>query len=274
MKRFLFFTLLMISVSVSAGEPDFFFIQLSDVQLGFFDSNKTLTRDSLNFEEAVRQINRLHPVFVVNTGDMLNAGTSSKQQALYDKIISKIDRDIPVWHVPGNHDLGKGATDARIEKYVNHYGYQRFSFKFNDCAFIGINSCVIKDGNKPVEEDQYKWLEKELKRSSKKGLAIYVFSHYPVFIKNFDEEVTYSNMGLDSRKRYWELFRKYGVTAVIAGHLHDTKKSEYEGIGMYTTGPVGKPLGHGCSGVAVWTIRGGKDYRCEYIPLEKFSEYN
>ena len=273
MKRFLFFASLMLSVIASAGEPDFFFIQLSDVQIGFFDSNKTLSRDSLNFEEAVRQINRLHPAFVINTGDMLNAGTSSRQQAVYDQILSKIDKDIPVWHVPGNHDLGKGATDSRIEKFVSHYGCQRFSFRYNDCAFIGINSCVIKDENKPAEEEQYKWLEKELKKSSKKCKAIYVFSHYPVFIKAFDEKVTYSNLVPADRERYWNLFRRYGVSAVVAGHLHDTKKAEYEGIGMYTSGPVGRPLGHGCSGVAVWTIKGGTGYHCDYVPLEKLGEY-
>ena len=249
------------------------FVQLSDPQLGFFEDNRSMTRDSLNLETAVKEINRLHPSFVVVTGDMVNNGASEKQIACYKGIISKIDRKIKVWHVPGNHDIGKGAADERIAKYIADYGFSRFSFRQRGCTFIGINSCIIKDDNVAAEREQFEWLERELAKAAKSSRAIFVFSHYPIFIKDYDEKTTYSNLEPEKRDKYWSLFRKYGVTAVVAGHLHSAKQSEYDGIGMYTAGPVGRPLGSGFSGVAVWSVNTKEgDYTHKYISLDELCE--
>ncbi|MGM9765646.1 MAG: metallophosphoesterase [Candidatus Cryptobacteroides sp.] len=244
------------------------FIQISDPQLGFYEKNQSVTRDSASLEAAVAAINKLKPAFVVCTGDMVNAGESKKQIKVFRRIMSGVDNDIPVWIVPGNHDLGKGATDKRIESYVSEYGYARFSFQYSGCTFIGINSCVIKEGNYHQEDEQFKWLTKQLKKASSSS-AVYIFTHYPFFTKEFNEEESYSNQNQANRDKYWALFKKYNVKAVISGHLHSTKDSEYEGIRMFTCGPVGRPLGKGVSGLAIWTLTdGGKSSSAEYVSLE------
>lgn len=266
----IFLCLFLLPLGAEAQKRMLNFIQISDPQLGFFEDNRSLTRDSLNLETAVAEINRLQPSFVVVTGDMVNNGASGKQVACYKGIISKVNPKIGVWHVPGNHDLGKGATDERIAKYIAHYGYQRFSFRSRKCAFIGINSCVIKDDNTAVEAEQYAWLEKQLAKAAKSSRAIFVFSHYPIFIKKYDEKTSYSNLEPEKRDKYWSLFRKYGVTAVVAGHLHSTKEADCDGIGMYTAGPVGRPLGSGYSGVAVWSVDTSTgEFTHRYISLDE-----
>lgn len=273
MKRLLitFALTVLCSVGLYCQENSLTFIQISDPQLGFFDKNQSIAADSTNLALAIETINRLKPAFVVCTGDMVNAGTSKKQINAYADLISVVSKDIPLWHVPGNHDLGKGAEDARIEKYESQYGYSRFVFSEGGCTFIGINSCIIKDNNEPKEKEQYKWLSKQLRKASGKS-NIYIFTHYPFFIKDYAEEETYSNQNSAVRDRYWSLFKKYGVKAVIAGHLHSTKDASYDGIRMFTCGPVGKPLGKGFSGVAVWTLTdGGASANVKYLSLEEFS---
>ncbi len=267
LQPFLLAVTLMLCMSCSRREVTF--IQISDPQIGFFADNKDIVKDSVNLATAVEQINRLQPDFVVVTGDMVNSEKSARQLDCYAEVMSRIDDSIPVWQVPGNHDLGHGSTDAAIDSYVDRYGYQRFSFRYRGCAFIGINTCVIKDQNIQQEEDQYEWLEKQLKKYSENSDEIFVFSHYPFFIRRFDEKTGYSNLCMESRLRYWSLFKKYGVTAVVAGHLHDTVNSEYDGIVMYTAGPVGRPLGNGYSGLTVWRAdpRTGTSSH-EYISLE------
>lgn len=256
-------------LSVYAQERSCTFVQISDPQLGFFEQNKSIEKDSLHLEIVVEAINRLRPDFVICAGDMLNAGESKRQLKAYKSIISKISGDIPVWHVPGNHDIGKGSTETMIAQYEQNFGPSRFVFSKNGHTFVGINSCIIKDGTPRQEEEQFKWLSRHLKKASRKT-DVYIFSHYPFFINHFDEKETYSNQNIGMREKYWSLFKKYNVKAVIAGHLHDTKDVAHEGIRMFTCGPVGKPLGKGYSGVAVWRID-NTSADVEYLGIEEFS---
>lgn len=269
----------LLAVMTAADLPDtggeegcFTFIQISDPQIGFFENNLEIYRDSLNLETAVAQINRLKPAFVVVTGDMVNSSGSKTQKDCYRMIMDKTDKSIAVWQIPGNHDIGGNAGDEDLRKYLKDYGYERFSFRYGGWAFIGINSCIIKGGNTSREKKQYRWLEKQLRKASGAD-GIFVFSHYPVFVRTYDEKTGYSNLDKDARDRYWKLFRKYHVDAVIAGHLHDTAESVHDGIGMYTAGPVGKPLGHGVSGVAVWTVDPAhRTYSRRYLSLDELCD--
>ena len=56
---------------------------LADTQIGFFDSNKSYTQDSLNLELAVAKINQLKPDFVVVNGDMVNSSGSKNEPGHY-----------------------------------------------------------------------------------------------------------------------------------------------------------------------------------------------
>ena len=50
----------------------FFFIQLTDPQFGMTASNAGFEQETANLEFAVATVNRLHPAFVVVTGDLVN----------------------------------------------------------------------------------------------------------------------------------------------------------------------------------------------------------
>ena len=162
-------------------------------------------------------------------------------------MIAQIDSSVKVYMIPGNHDIGK-VSRSSIDNYKKNYGETHFSFRYGDCAFIGIDSNIIKEEDKEREEVQFKWLEQELQKT-KDARFKFVFTHCSVFLKRMDEPVNYSNFSLPMREKYVRLFQKYGVNAIFAGHLHNNAYGKVGNMEMITIGPVGKVLGTGYQGM-------------------------
>lgn len=280
MKLFLVFTFLVtlglagkLSAQVkkelsSSGKP-FFFIQLSDPQFGFMDSNRSITGEIEAMNKAVKIINRLKPAFIVVTGDLVNDSKDEKQIKAYQQIIARVDPSIPVYAVPGNHDIGM-LDSSNIEAYRKHFCNTCFSFRYKNCAFIGLHSNVMKNEDKEREEAQYKWLEKELKKAKRKKFK-FVFTHHSIFLKDINEKTNYSNLSPAMRTKYISLLKKYNVNAVFAGHLHDNAYGKTGDLEMVTIGAVGKPLGKGYQGMNVVKVY-PEHYSFQYMALDEFPE--
>lgn len=236
-----------VSHGIAADSAPFFFLQLSDPQFGFIDNNKSISAETEAMNKAVTAINQLKPPFVVITGDFVNNSKSKEQIAAYKSMIAQIDSSVKVYMIPGNHDIGK-VSRASIDNYKKNYGETHFSFRYGDCAFIGIDSNIIKEEDKEREEVQFKWLEQELQKT-KDARFKFVFTHCSVFLKRMDESVNYSNFSLPMREKYVRLFQKYGVNAIFAGHLHNNAYGKVGNMEMITIGPVGKVLGTGYQGM-------------------------
>ena len=236
-----------VSHGIAADSAPFFFLQLSDPQFGFMDNNKSISAETEAMNKAVTAINQLKPPFVVITGDFVNNSKSKEQMAAYKSMIAQIDSSVKVYMIPGNHDIGK-VSRASIDNYKKNYGEPHFSFRYGDCAFIGIDSNIIKEEDKEREEVQFKWLEQELQKT-KDARFKFVFTHCSVFLKRMDEPVNYSNFSLPMREKYVRLFQKYGVNAIFAGHLHNNAYGKVGNMEMITIGPIGKVLGTGYQGM-------------------------
>lgn len=248
------FVLLLVTVSGTSQDKKtsspFFFIQLTDPQFGMFESDKGFAKETELYEKAVVEINKLHPDFVVVTGDLVNNKNDKTQVEEFKRITARINPSIPVWYSPGNHDVGQSPSQQDINTFISYYGYDRFSFRHKDCLFIGLNSCLIKSNSPGLEQPQYQWLKKELSNAGKENHII-IFTHYPFFINAFDEPETYSNIAVEIRNRYLALFKEFKVDAVFAGHLHTNASANYDRMEMVTTSAVGKPLGKDPSGFRI-----------------------
>src|SRR5690606_21927937 len=97
---------------------------------------------------------------------------------------------IPVYYTPGNHDVGNNPTTDDLKFYNSMYGYDRFAFEHKGSLLIGYNSSLIRASMPKEEEEQYRWLKKELKKG-KKANHIMLFCHIPFFIKDPDEPGLY-----------------------------------------------------------------------------------
>lgn len=256
-----------VSHGIAADSAPFFFLQLSDPQFGFMDNNKSISAETEAMNKAVAAINQLKPPFVVITGDFVNNSKSKEQIAAYKSMIAQIDSSVKVYMIPGNHDIGK-VSRASIDNYKKNYGETHFSFRYGDCAFIGIDSNIIKEEDKEREEVQFKWLEQELQKT-KDARFKFVFTHCSVFLKRMDEPVNYSNFSLPMREKYVRLFQKYGVNAIFAGHLHNNAYGKVGNMEMITIGPVGKVLGTGYQGMNLVKVYPDR-FISEFIALNQF----
>src|SRR5881394_1427075 len=79
---------LFVAASAARAAEPFFFIQLSDPQFGMFTGNKDSVQETANFEFAVANVNRLHPAFVVITGDLVNKPGDADQIAEFRRIVA------------------------------------------------------------------------------------------------------------------------------------------------------------------------------------------
>src|SRR5688500_9200537 len=190
---------------IAAAEEPFFFIQLSDPQLGMFTDNRDFAQDAANFEFAVAAVNRLRPAFVVITGDLVNKPGDAAQIAEYRRIVSKIDRSIPVYNIAGNHDVENEPTPASLASYTKIFGPDRYTFRHRGLVGIVLNSSVIHSPNKTPDQlaDQERWLRSELsKAKAENARHIVVFQHHPWFINSATEPDQYFNIPLARRAAY------------------------------------------------------------------------
>ena len=103
------------------------------------------------------------------------------------------------------------------------------------------------------EQDQFAWLTKKLNKS-RDAQHIVLFCHYPFFNKTVDEPTGYSNIDLEYREKYLNLFKENKVEALFTGHYHNNKLLNYGPIQLVTTSALGKPLGDAPSGFRIVKI--------------------
>lgn len=233
-----------------------FFMQLSDPQFGF-SGDAGFAQESANFEAAIAAANRLRPAFVIVTGDLVNVAGDAGQVGEYRRIASKLDRAIPLYNVPGNHDVGSVPTPETLAAYTRQFGPDHYSFRAAGLAGIVLDSCLVAapEGAPEQARAQEVWLEAELDRARREGVRhIVVFGHHPPFIDHPAEPDEYFNIPRGPRSRLLDLFRRAGVRFVFAGHHHRNSIGRDNEIEVVTSGPIGKPLGEGKSGLRIVTV--------------------
>jgi 3',5'-cyclic AMP phosphodiesterase CpdA len=233
--------------STSLDNKPFFFIHMTDPQFGMFTENEDFAKETELFAETIHHVNRLRPAFLVITGDVIHRPRDRMQTAEVRRILGTLNPDIPLYLLPGNHDIGGTPTHDGMDWYRNTFGPDHFVFTVGRAAFVGLNSCIIHtpDNVRDLTRAQRDWLETtlaDLRKSQPEHLV--VFQHHPLFLHQPDEEDEYFNMPSDKRQDYLALYKQYGVTAVMAGHYHRNSHGTDGSLEMIITGSVGMPLGN------------------------------
>ncbi len=232
----------------------FFFIQMSDPQFGMFPTKGDIFQETQLFEKAIAYANRLAPAFVINTGDMINDPSDENQLTVALSTMKKIDKSIPSYVIPGNHDIGDAPTEQSLNWYRKSVGKDWYSFDYGKWHFIGLNSCIIANSEHVAKdmEKQWEWLNHDLeKAASDSNLHIVVFMHHPLFLDHPEERDDYFNIPKQTRQLCLNLFQKYNIKTIFSGHLHQNNLTTNSRLELITTGPVGMPLGSASSGFRI-----------------------
>lgn len=253
----------------------FFFIQMADCQLGFFEDNKSWDQEIALLDKAVDHINRLHPKFVVLCGDLTHAYPREPmhdQQVIdFKKAVSKIDKDIPLVCLCGNHDIGNCPDRSTIAIYEADFGSHYLSFWVGGVQSIVLNSTLIWDPSNAQDlyEEQLDWFKKQLqvRIDGKAPVHRIVFAHHPWFINAFDEDDWYFVMPKARRIPFLNLMKDAKVSVCFCGHYHRNALADYEGMPVITTSAIGKQLGSDVSGFRIVKVF-DEDIEHEYFSLE------
>lgn len=252
----------------------FSFFQMADTQFGFFNENREFSGETRNFEKAISETNRLKPAFVIVCGDLVNKPGDQAQINEYKRIAATLDPAIKIYNVSGNHDVENIPTPNAIKTYQEHFGPDHYTFRSGNIFGIVLNSSLIKDPSKaPAEASaQEAWVKTALEDGKNSGSRnIMIFMHHPFFLNSPDEPNQYFNIDIDRRKMYLELFDKYKVRHIFAGHYHRNAGGRAGNIEMITTGPVGRPLGPDSSGFRIVDVNGAAITH-KYYPLNALPE--
>lgn len=239
-------------------QTPFVFLQFTDPQFGMFTGNREFAQETANFEFAIATANRLHPAFLIVTGDLVNKPGDAQQIAEYRRIAATLDRAIPLYNVAGNHDVENVPTPASVAAYESVFGPDHYSFRQRNLYGIVLDSSIIhspeKTGDLAAAQEQ--WVRTELQKARESGAThIVVFQHHSWFLKDPAEADEYFNIPLVRRAMFLELFKQAGVKYLFAGHYHRNALAHDGEVEMITTGPVGKPLGEAKSGMRVVIVR-------------------
>ena len=146
--------------------------------------------------------------------------------------------------VPGNHDIGdkpspgmpaKSLTGASRQVFQDAFGPDWSTFVHQNVRFVAMNSSLV-NSVQPIEAEQREWLEATLRNAV--GERIFLFSHYPPFICDPDEQDHYDNYAEPGRSWLLNLAAETGVEAIFSGHVHHYFYNRYKGVKLFCLPPT------------------------------------
>ena len=136
-----------------------------------------------------------------------------------------LDRGVKFYASLGNHD----SREQRFYRLFNMDGRLYYSFKApkEDVRFFALESTYM-------DQDQLKWVEDELKKSSEKWKIVYF--HHPLY----SSAATHGSQ-LKLRAVLEPLFVQYNVSLVLNGHDHTYERiTPQNGIQYFVEGSSGQ----------------------------------
>lgn len=225
-----------------------------------------------DLDEAIESINDFEPEFVVMCGDLIETSSNQQQIQAYKDSVAKLSPEISLYHVSGNHDLGRPVEIENVLVYQKNFGKLWFHFTHGNTLFIVLSSDILQDNDAPMNKQQIEWLTSTLKRFKSKTIDnIFVFMHHPLYLNSPDEPDAYSNMPGKIRRKLLDLFVKHQVRAVFSGHLHDNRINNYQGVDLITTNSITVPMGKAPAGFRIVDVH-QDEYEDRYYTIEQFDK--
>ena len=243
-------SLTLMSNPVNAQDRDTFrpfsFVLLGDPQIGY--GNGMAHGSYQRFVDQAKVLNALPSDFIIMPGDMVHSN-NPYQWKLFMQGVKQYDRQL--FLIPGNHDV-ESLVD--LQRYRDRFGADYYDFVVHNCAFVMINSETARDD--AIDRDEHiahwNWLEKTLEEHHLANRRhIFLVMHRPLYRYQADEKTEYENWPRGTRDKMLKLMDKYNVSAVLAGHLHQTREWDMQDTDAksYTVGGTSRlwdEKGHGC----------------------------
>jgi 3',5'-cyclic AMP phosphodiesterase CpdA len=144
-----------------------------------------------------------NPLFILNTGDMVDEGEPSEYET-YRKLIALYD--IPILHIPGNHDVHEGNADYR--KFV---GVTNWYFDYGSYRFIGLDNSAGR-----FDDESIAFAKKTL---TQKKICLVAF-HKPPAVERWKVHAMIDDQNGGRGGEVMKAIKNAGVPMVFLGHIH------------------------------------------------------
>jgi len=221
-------------------------IRPSDQEIVAYPSNELLVPRN---EVVVDLCNEIAPAFVVHLGDIVHPLPVEPTHGVALELARGVygHLDVPIHFVPGNHDVGDkpnahvavpAVADANYGPFESSWGNAFSSFDHDACHFVTIDAQVMNSGLSR-EAQQRRWLESDLSDAHTTGKRIFLFMHYPPFVRDPAENEHYDNLGEPARTWFLSLLDAFDVEAVFSGHVHNFLFNTYGATDLYVAPSTG-----------------------------------
>ncbi|XP_044927976.1 serine/threonine-protein phosphatase CPPED1 isoform X3 [Mustela nigripes] len=197
-----------------------------------------------------------------------------EQTADLQRVLARVDRDIPLVLVSGNHDVGNTPTPETVAEFQRTWGDDYFSFWVGGVLFLVLNSQFWYDASRcpALKQAQDQWLDQQLRVAGRRHCQhAIVFQHIPLFLRSIDEDDDYFNLTKSVRKEVANKLTRAGVTAVFSGHYHRNAGGTYQNLDMVVSSAIGCQLGQDTHGLRVVVVTAKKIIH-RYYSLDELSE--
>lgn len=226
-----------------SGATSLKFVQLSDVHFLENGSNTTfkmIGESPRLLDDAVSQINEHGDLdFVMITGDLIDKPFEKELRAVLPHV-EKINA--PWYFAFGNHDRCVGGyLNTLVYLQMLRSANKNFTFKKAYYSFtpkknykvIVLDDIITNEitSNGYIDEEQLKWLKKELDRS--KNDTVLIFMHVPLV-----EPFASPNHRLRNASTVMSLIESYkNPIGVFQGHYHAAKVVQHDNV-LYVSSPA------------------------------------
>jgi 3',5'-cyclic-AMP phosphodiesterase len=178
-----------------------------------------------------REIDLLHPDFVINVGDTIQGGNDETAASEWAELRPLRDTYRYPWYfVAGNHDVWSAASLKMFEKETGRPAH--YSFNSQNAHFTVLDNSRSDE----LSVAQLAFLEKDLAANATRSPK-FVFFHRPfwaLYIKMRSGEFPLHRIA-----------RKYGVNYIVSGHAHFFMRMERDGIAYLGVGSSGASMERG-----------------------------
>ncbi len=181
------------------------------------------------YERVWREVDRSHPDFIINAGDVIQGGDDATAEREWREVRAVWQRyRYSLFFTPGNHDIWSEASEKLYEKYTGRPPV--YSFNYQEAHFTVLDNSRTEN----LGDDQMKFLEHDLERNRERAPK-FVFFHRPALwlipLKFESGEFALH-----------QLARKYHVAVVVSGHTHEFLRLERDGVVYLNAGSSGGHL--------------------------------
>lgn len=216
------------------------------------NSDGKLTHYTPDITQAfVEDVLSISPTAVVLSGDLTLNGDKQSHEGLIAVLNPLVEADIPVYVVPGNHDVDgyayrfdeegthrfNGSSSKEFVKLYSELGYDNALSK--DRASLSYTAKVSDDvwllmldvngnglsGN--IHNRTLRWIEQQLERAQEEGATVIGVSHQNLTIHNDLFQYGYQ---MGRAEELMDLYKEYDVQVHLSGHLHLQNIIEQAGI--------------------------------------------